>query len=103
MAMSVETKARRAAARKEEKRLAALKPIADKVVVLDAAREEIEVELFGAKVTGYINFVNAVIEAAGFRPVRLTRNMLNPNSPVFAIDINTPAYCDPGCESYHSM
>ena len=34
---------------------------------------------------------------------RMTRNMLNPNAGEFPIPVNTPSYCDPGCESYHSM
>ena len=36
-------------------------------------------------------------------PQRVTRNMLNPTGGEFLIDEDTPSYCDPGCESYHSM
>lgn len=34
---------------------------------------------------------------------RMTRNILNPDAGEFEIPVNTPAYMDPGCESYHSM
>jgi hypothetical protein len=103
MALTQDEKALRKARRDYEKKLASLKPIADQVKVIDGAKEEIEVELFGAKVTGYVNHVNAVIESCGFRPVRLTSNLLNRDSKVWAIDINTPSYMDPGSEAYHSM
>ncbi len=103
MAMSAETKARRAASRQREKELAKLTPIASQVKVTDAAREEVEVELLGAKVTGYINCVNALLEKAGYRPVKITSNMLNANSGHWCIDINTPGYLNPGSEAYHSM
>lgn len=36
-------------------------------------------------------------------PQRLTHNMLNPSGKEFLIDEDTPSYCDPGCESYHTM
>jgi len=35
--------------------------------------------------------------------MRMTRNILNPNSELFPIPVNTPACCDPGTESYHCM
>ena len=46
---------------------------------------------------------NNVLEALGYKPVRLTSNMLNEAAGKFLIDADTPSYCDPGCESYHSM
>lgn len=104
MAMSAERKAERAAERKREKFLNSLTSLTrDQVKVTDAAREEIEVDLLGAKVTGYINCVNAVLEKAGFCPVRITCNILNPAAGHWCIPINTPRYCDPGSEAYHSM
>jgi hypothetical protein len=103
MAMSAERKARRLADRQREKYLSKLTPIAGQVKVTDAAKDEIEVELLGAKVTGYINCVNALLEKAGFRPVKITSNMLNPSAGHWCVDINTPGYLDPGSEAYHSM
>jgi hypothetical protein len=35
--------------------------------------------------------------------VRVTSNMLNPTFGEFFIDADTPSYCDPGSEAYHSM
>lgn len=101
MAMTAETKARRKEAREYEARMRALQPIADKVTVI--TRELVEVEVNGAMVNGNVTAVNVILEKCGFRPVRITSNMLNKDSKPFAIDINTPSYCDPGCESYHSM
>lgn len=34
---------------------------------------------------------------------RMTRNILNPKGGEFEIPVNTPACCDPGTETYHSM
>lgn len=34
---------------------------------------------------------------------RKTRNILNPSAGEFDIPVNTPACCDPGTETYHSM
>jgi len=103
MVMSAETIARRAAARKREKHLNSLISIADKVRVISADAEEIGVQIDGCNLSGHVDAVNKALEKMGFRPVRLTSNMLNKDSPTWAIDINTPAYCDPGSEAYHSM
>lgn len=106
MAMSPERIVERAAARKREKYLNSLTPIAHAVQVEEKGGTtflgvwEGSVEITGTK-QGIEQF-NSVLERLGYRPVRLTSNMLNPQSKVFAIDINTPSYCDPGCESYHS-
>ena len=107
MTVSQETKTRRAEARKEEKRLAKLIPIADFVKVIDASQGKAEavvkVDLDCVKFEGKVYFFNQVMEKLGYRPVRVTSNMLNPQSGHFCVDINCPSYCDPGCESYHSM
>lgn len=106
MAMSPELIARRAAERKREKELKALTTIAHDVVVEEGNVCKLVIVLEGACVliqSANVQAFNALLERAGYRPIRLTSNMLNPQSPTFAIDINTPTYCDPGCDSYHSM
>lgn len=103
MAMSAERKAERKVERAYEKRMNALKSIAHKVMHVSGTEEIVEVGVEGCILTGNVAAVNVALEKMGYRPVRLTSNMLNPNSKTFAVDINTPAYCDPGCESYHSM
>ena len=52
---------------------------------------------FGSSRTKLIDF----LAACGV--TRTTRNILNPDAGEFEIAINTPHYCDPGYESYHSM
>jgi len=109
MAMTAERKAERAADRKRERELNKLTPISDKVTVTKSEMNGYEhlyfvsVKFEGCVLEGEIAQVNVRLEQMGYRPVRITRNMLNPDSGFFAIDINTPAYCDPGCESYHTM
>ena len=46
---------------------------------------------------------NKVLARMGYKAVRLTRNILNPNSHDLVIDEDTPLCCDPGSETYHSM
>jgi hypothetical protein len=94
-------RAERAKRRKRERELGALHPIARQVQVLENDRLRIGID--GAVIEGDVDAFNRVIERMGFRPVRITRNILNPNSPRFCIDIDTPTYCDPGCEAYHQM
>ena len=96
------------AARAREKFLNSLVSIAHKVKVITPCSTHMlsDVSVLVADnviLKGMLRDVNPMLEKLGFRPVRLTSNMLNPNSEYFAIDINTPTYCDPGCESYHSM
>lgn len=102
--MTPEKKAYRA----REKFLNKLVPIARKVEVLEYCSTPMlsTVAILVADnviLKGILRDVNPMLEKLGFRPVRITHNMLNKDSPRFAIDINTPSYCDPGCESYHSM
>lgn len=52
---------------------------------------------------GIVNDINPVLRKMGYKPVRITHNMLNLDFGYFLIDEDTPAYCDPGCESYHTM
>jgi len=100
--MTPEAKARRA----REKFLNKLIPIASMVEVLEACSTHnlstVSVEIDNVLFKGIVRYINPVLEKMGYRPIRLTSNMLNSESKYFAIDINTPHYCDPGCESYHS-
>jgi hypothetical protein len=113
--MSPETKARRAAARQREKYLASLKPVDRLLEIIqhaDCTEIALHVDRHGKDVQQMcwraptldecVRLMNEFLEQMGFRPVRTTRNMLNPDSPTFFVDINCPAYMDPGCESYHS-
>ncbi len=61
-------------------------------------------DLSGFTVTSKtLDAFNIALETLGYKPVRVTCNMLNKASGEFLIDADTPSYCDPGCESYHSM
>jgi len=57
----------------------------------------------GATITGSVEQMNLVLVKLGYKPVRLTKNMLNDKSKWIVIDEDTPSYCDPGTETYHSM
>ena len=98
--MSAECKAERKAARDYEKRMSKLTSIAHEVIL---EGDILCVQIDGCVIKGFEENFNKVVEKLGYRPVRITSNMLNPKGGRFAIDINTPSYCDPGCESYHSM
>jgi hypothetical protein len=88
------------AARREAKRIARLPSIA-RAVKYDGV---FVVELDGCVIQSVeLEAFNATLLKLGYKPVRLTKNMLNPDSNTFAIDFDTPSYCDPGCESYHTM
>lgn len=50
-----------------------------------------------------IDLANEFFYKLGWKPVRLTSNMLNRTGGQFLIDADTPSYCDPGSEAYHSM
>jgi hypothetical protein len=99
--MTPERKAERAAARKREKELDKLVSIARDVHV--SPTDYLTLEFDGVVIKGFKNDFNKVVEKLGLRPVRITNNMLNPEAGKFCVDINTPSYCDPGCESYHTM
>jgi len=43
----------------------------------------------------------AQVESFDFEPMKLTRNILNPEAGEFYIPANTPNCCDPGSETYH--
>lgn len=103
MAMSAETKARRAEARKFDKRMSRLIPIAEMVKVQDATQKLVFINIDGVGIKGTLDHVNGVLERLGYRPVRITSNMLGRENHFFCIDINTPSYLDPGSEAYHSM
>ena len=92
------------AARKRDRFLNTLVPIADRCIVVSSTHPWfIKVVVDGVTITGEVDYFNHLIERLGYRPVRVTSNMLNPQSKRFCIDINTPSYCDPGSEAYHSM
>jgi hypothetical protein len=57
----------------------------------------------GMDCRGTLEGANKLLVRLGFKPVRITRNMLNPQGGQFLIDADTPSYCDPGSEAYHSM
>ncbi len=46
---------------------------------------------------------NAALEKLGYKPVRLTKNLMNPAAGDIVIDDDTPNYCDVGSEAYWSM
>jgi hypothetical protein len=50
-----------------------------------------------------LKFFNSVVEKLGYKPVRITYNMLNKEAGPIIIDRDTPSYCDVGSEAYHSM
>lgn len=99
MTMSAETKAHR--------RLNALKSIARQMKVTTHCStpglSSVLISVDGITLSGIVRDINPVLEKLGYRPVRITHNILNKDAGFWAIDINTPSYCDPGCESYHSM
>lgn len=47
--------------------------------------------------------MNTFLQRLGYKAVKETSNMLNEAAGTFFIDADTPSYCDPGCEAYHSM
>lgn len=47
--------------------------------------------------------LNAMLEQLGYKPIRLTRNLMNPNAGQLVIDADTPIGCDVGSETYWSM
>lgn len=105
MAMSPERIAQRKEARDYEKRMAKLISVAHMVHInVDKGGDlfTIDIDLCTIQARN-VDRLNEMLEPLGYRPIRITSNMLNANSPRFAIDINTPAYCDPGREAYHSM
>ena len=57
----------------------------------------------GAVLTGTVEQLNQVFLSLAFKPIRLTKNMLNAESKWIVIDQDTPSYCDVGSEAYHSM
>ncbi len=50
-----------------------------------------------------IETFNNLIVKLGYKPVRVTYNMLNKEAGPIVIDADTPSYCDVGSESYWSM
>lgn len=78
--------------------------IADLVKVVPYTNgERITVVLYGATVIGAVDEVNSVLKRLGFKPVRITYNMMNRDAGPIVIDEDTPSYCDVGSESYWSM
>ena len=46
---------------------------------------------------------NAALEKLGYKPIRLTRNLMNKAASDLVIDADTPLCCDVGSETYWSM
>lgn len=46
---------------------------------------------------------NAALEKLGYKPVRLTKNLMNQKARHLVIDADTPLCCDVGSETYWSM
>lgn len=46
---------------------------------------------------------NATLEKLGYKPVRLTKNLMNQKAGDLVIDADTPLCCDVGSETYWSM
>lgn len=46
---------------------------------------------------------NAALEKLGYKPVRLTKNLMNKAAGDLVIDADTPLCCDVGSETYWSM
>ncbi len=46
---------------------------------------------------------NKVLERLGYKPVRITYNLLNEKAGPLVIDADTPLCCDVGSETYWSM
>ncbi len=63
----------------------------------------LQLELGAAVLSGPQDDFNKVLKRLGYKPVRVTKNILNPKGGWFVIDEDTPSCCDPGTETYHSM
>lgn len=98
------TPAQKSAATREKNRLAARPSIAD-YATYDVATHTFAVDgVDGLSFTcGSVEHFNTILERLGYKPVRITHNMLNVSGKVWLIDADTPRYCDPGSEAYHSM
>lgn len=105
MAMSPERIAERKASRDYDNRMSRLITVAHMVHIgVDKGGDLFTIDIDCCTIQARnVDRLNEMLERLGYRPIRITKNMLNANAPRFAIDANTPAYCDPGCESYHSM
>lgn len=116
MAMSPERITQRAAARKSEKEMRRLSSVAHLCTYHQAAciqtltvrlnsyaAADVQPEEIVFRGSDAVKLANEFLPKMGWKPVRLTRNMLNFDSPMIVIDIDTPSCCDPGCGAYHSM
>lgn len=57
----------------------------------------------GYFVASSLESLNEMLAKLGYKALRETSNMLNKKFGTFLIDADTPSYCDPGSEAYHSM
>jgi hypothetical protein len=82
---------------------------ADRVKTIGAAkslltRQETRAKKFGRE---FNRDDYAIAERTDFKQniekTRTTGNILNPKAGTWEIPVNTPASCDPGTETYHSM
>lgn len=88
--------AKRASARPSIAHKCAARPLGDDVLISFALDT-------GAQMSGYKHQINPILEQLGYKPVRITYNMLNKDAGPIVIDADTPSYCDVGSESYWSM
>lgn len=63
----------------------------------------LSVGIDGIAVVGELDNVNKMLERLGYKPVRITYNMLNKEAGPIVIDADTPSCCDVSSESYWSM
>jgi hypothetical protein len=75
-------------------------------IISDNGNETSVIELVGmhgCTIQGPIQGMNHILKKFGYKPVRITANRITGNGKPFVIDQDTPACCDPGTETYHSM
>ena len=98
------TPAEKAALTRKNKLLALRPSIARFCIVTDKDAPLITISLDdGVLLNGHLTYVNNTLEKLGFKPVRITYNMLNREAGPIVIDADTPSYCDVGSEAYWSM
>jgi hypothetical protein len=101
MAMNPKYLEERKAFRKRERELSKLTSVAHSVKVLN--EDTLFLAVDGVQICGPVDAFNTTIEKLGYLPVRITRNLLNPQAGPLVVDVNTPSYCDVGSEAYWSM
>lgn len=93
------TRSQKIQATKKAKRDAARPSIARRCKALETELITATFES-GAWLSGEIHHINPILEQLGYKPVRVTFNMLNRQAGPIVIDADTPSYCDVGSEAY---